>query len=95
MNSTPGNTPTPTYTPHSPLGEDLSLDALVNNDTDGVLGHVEHSSSLAMVTLVDQTLLEGSVTLQDDKAVSGATVDVLCGFVTRLGLVVTMPQLCH
>ena len=34
-----------------PLGQDLALDPLVDHDPDGVLGHVEHAASLAVVSL--------------------------------------------
>lgn len=57
--------------PHSPLGQDFSLDALVDDDPDGVLGHVEHSASLAMVALVDEALLECPVALPNNTTMSG------------------------
>lgn len=47
-----------------PLGKDSALDALVHDDTDGVLGHIEDAASLAVVRLVGHTLLEGAVTLR-------------------------------
>lgn len=47
-----------------PLGKDLSLDSLVDDDTDSMLRHVIDAPSLAMVALVNQTLLKGSITLQ-------------------------------
>ena len=47
-----------------PLGEDAALDALVDDDADGVLGHVEHAPGLAVVRLVRHALLEGAVTLR-------------------------------
>ena len=43
-----------------PLGEDLALDTLVNDDADSVLGHVEDTPSLAVVGLMRHTLLEGT-----------------------------------
>ena len=46
------------------LGQDAALDALVHNDADGVLGHVEDAAGLAVVGLVGHTLLESAVTLE-------------------------------
>jgi hypothetical protein len=37
-----------------PLGQDLATNALVNDDADGALGDVEHTPSLAVVSLVDR-----------------------------------------
>ena len=47
------------------LGQDSSLDAFIDDDADGVLGHVEHATRLAVVGLVRHALLEGAVTLQE------------------------------
>ena len=46
------------------LGQDAALDPLVDDDANGVLGHVEHAASLAMVGLVGHTLLESTVALK-------------------------------
>jgi hypothetical protein len=46
------------------LGQNPALDALVDNDADGVLGDVEHAARLAVVGLVGHALLEGAVTLK-------------------------------
>jgi len=43
------------------LRDDASADALVADDTDGVLGHVEHLASLAVVELVGHASLDGTV----------------------------------
>ena len=44
------------------LGEDLAADALVDHNTNGALGHVEHTPSLAVIGLVGHALLECSTT---------------------------------
>lgn len=44
------------------LGEDLAADALVDHNTNGTLGHVEHTPSLAVIGLVWHALLESSTT---------------------------------
>ena len=49
-------------TDRDPLRQNLALDTLVDNDTDGALGHVEDAASLAVVGLVGHTLLEGTAT---------------------------------
>ena len=46
-----------------PLGQDPALDALVDDDADGVLGHVEDAPGLSVVGLVGHSFLEGSVAL--------------------------------
>ena len=43
------------------LGNDAVSDALVADDTDGVLGDVENSASLSVVELVGHTSLDGTV----------------------------------
>ena len=45
-----------------PLGQDLATHTLVDDDADGALGNVEHTPSLAVVSLVGHTLLEGTAT---------------------------------
>ena len=42
------------------LGQDLATDSLVDHNTHGSLGHIEHAASLAVVGLVWHTLLEGT-----------------------------------
>ena len=44
------------------LGQNLALDALVDDHADSVLGHVKDAASLAVVGLVRHTLLEGTTT---------------------------------
>ena len=46
------------------LGHNSTSNALVDNNTDGVLGHIEDLSSLSMVEFVGHTLLDG--TISDD-----------------------------
>ena len=48
-----------------PLGKDFALDTLVHNDTAGMLGHIEDPTGLAMVGLVDETPLEGTIALRE------------------------------
>ena len=43
------------------LRDDASANALVADDTDGVLGYVEHLASFAVVELVGHTSLDGTV----------------------------------
>ena len=43
-----------------PLGENVSTDTLVHDNTNGTLGDVEDTSSLTVVGLMGHTLLEGS-----------------------------------
>ena len=45
------------------LGQNPSLDPLVDDDTEGMLGHVEHTSGLAVIRFVGHTFLESTVTL--------------------------------
>ena len=40
------------------LRDDAGVDALVNNHTDGMLGHVEDSASLSVIELVWNTSLD-------------------------------------
>ena len=48
------------------FGHYSTSDALVNNDTDGVLGHIEDLASLSVVEFVGHTLLGSTVTLEVD-----------------------------
>jgi hypothetical protein len=48
-----------------PLSDNATLDPLVDNDTNGLLGHVENTTSLAMIRLVGHTLLESAITLKE------------------------------
>ena len=43
----------------------LTTNTLVDNNTNGTLGDVEDTSSLAMVSLVGHTLLESTVALEE------------------------------
>ena len=60
------------------LGDHASSDALVDDDSDGVLGHVEHTSGTSVVNLMGHTLLEGTVGL-DVNDVSSAVDAVISG----------------
>ena len=44
------------------LGQDLATHSLVDNNSNCSLGHIEHTTSLAMVGLVRHSLLESSAT---------------------------------
>jgi len=44
------------------LGDDASVNSLVDDDTEGVLGHVENLASLSVVELVWHTALVATVT---------------------------------
>jgi len=46
------------------LGQNAAPHSLVNDDTKGMFGNVENTTSLAMVRLVGHTLLEGTVSFQ-------------------------------
>ena len=47
--------------PHvDPLGQDLATDPLVDHHPHGSLGHIEHTSSFPVESLVWHSLLEGS-----------------------------------
>jgi len=43
------------------LGDDSASVLLVDDDTDGVLGHIENATSLTMVELVRHALVDGTV----------------------------------
>ena len=43
-----------------PLGQDLSANSLVDNNSEGSLGHVEHTASLPVESLEWHSLLESS-----------------------------------
>lgn len=47
-----------------PLGQDVSANALVHDDSQGVLCHVEHTASLSVVGLEGHALLYGTITLE-------------------------------
>ncbi|GMT19576.1 hypothetical protein PFISCL1PPCAC_10873, partial [Pristionchus fissidentatus] len=59
------------------LGDNAGSTTLVDDDSDSVLGHVEHTSGTAVVNLVGHTLLEGTVAL-DVNDISTA-VDAVVG----------------
>ena len=44
------------------LGDDAGVDALVHDNTDGVLGHIEDASGFAVVELVRKTGLHATIT---------------------------------
>lgn len=46
-----------------PLGQDLALDLLVDNDADSMLGYIVDTSCLAMVAFMRHTLLNGTCAL--------------------------------
>ena len=67
------------------LGDDSASVLLVNDDSDGVLGHIEHATSLTVVELVGHALVDAtvgdnvnevalSVSLHDLGEVNGAVV---------------------
>jgi len=43
------------------LGDDSASVLLVDDDTDGVLGHIENATSLTMVELVRHALVDGTI----------------------------------
>ena len=47
-----------------PLGNDASTHSLVDHDTQGVRRHVEHTTGLAVVSLVWHALLESAIALK-------------------------------
>lgn len=58
------------------LGQDVSSDSLVDNDTDGVLGDVVDSTGFTVVDLMWHTLLDGTVTFDIDDVASFVDVHV-------------------
>lgn len=50
----------------NPLGQDLALDLLVDNNADSMLSYVVDTSCFAMVALVRHTLLNGACALDVD-----------------------------
>lgn len=60
-----------------PLRNDLSTDALVDNDTQSVGSNIVNSSSLAVVYFVRHTLLYTTVTLQKTTEVMTCKVNVV------------------
>ena len=43
------------------LGDDASTNALVYNNTDSMFGHIEHTTSLAVIELVRHTFMKGTI----------------------------------
>lgn len=58
------------------LGQDVSSDSLVDDDTDGVLGDVVDSTGFTVVDLMWHTLLDGTVTFDIDDVASFVDVHV-------------------
>lgn len=74
-----GVTPFRTYfTKISNFKQKTLPDALVDDDSNGVLGHVEHTAGTSVVHLMGHTLLEGTVGL-DVNDVSSAVAAVIGG----------------
>merc|ERR1711915_846272 len=51
----------------NPLGKDLAPHSLVDDNANSVWSYIEHTTCLAMVCLVNEALLEGSITLKVNK----------------------------
>ena len=47
-----------------PLGQDLAADSLVDHNTEGSLGHVEHSPGLPVESLERHSLLESAASYE-------------------------------